>query len=198
MKRQLTARQEPGNSAPSARTDASRLAGRSPEPWPAGSADATRDGGIDLGGLAGVSATPQPYAIRDGRFCHLTTDRGGGRVATCLCNFTAHIDEEITYDDGAELRREFRVSGRLDTGEALPLARVGASELAALGWILREWGARAVVFAGHGTRDHLRTALQTLSRPTRRRIFRHTGWIEHEGARVSVSRRRRRRDRHRG
>jgi hypothetical protein len=127
---------------------------------------------------------PRRYEVRDGRLCHVATDRRGQKVTTWLSNFAAHIDEEVTYDDGTELRREFRVSGRLDTGETLPVARVAASELAALGWVLREWGARAVVFAGQGIRDHLRTALQTLSRPTCRRVYRHTGWIEHEGRAV--------------
>jgi hypothetical protein len=115
--------------------------------------------------------------------CHLGVDRRGQTVTTALGNFVARIEEELTVDDGAELRREFRISGELSTGEVLPVARVAASEFATLGWILREWGARAVVFAGQGTR-HLRTALQTLSRPARRRVFRHTGWTEHEGRRV--------------
>jgi len=155
---------------------------------PAGADDAAPPASsVSAGGPAASDddgSPPQRYEVRDGRLCHVATDRRGQRVTTWLSNFAAHIDEEITYDDGTELRREFRVSGRLDSGEALPLARVVASELAALGWVLREWGARAVVFAGQGIRDHLRTALQTLSRPTCRRVYRHTGWIEHAGRAV--------------
>ena len=128
--------------------------------------------------LGGVIAPAQRYEVRNGRLSVVAIDRKGQKVTTGLCNFAASIDEEITYDDGAELRREFVISGRLDTGEPLPEARVGASELAALSWILREWGSRAVVFARPGTRDHLRAALQTLSRPARRRVFGHTGWID--------------------
>ncbi len=34
---------------------------------------------------------------------------------------------------------------------------------------------------GQGTKDHLRTAIQHLSSPRRRRIFRHSGWVEIQG-----------------
>ena len=117
------------------------------------------------------------YQVIDGRMCYLRTDRNGNELVEVLANFSAHVDEEITFDDGAEVRREFRLSGQLCTGELLPLARVGAAEFASLAWVTREWGIRAVVSAGQGTKDHLRTAMQHLSTPRRRRVFRHTGWI---------------------
>jgi hypothetical protein len=124
------------------------------------------------------------YQIFDGRTCYLRTDRNGNELVEVLANFSAQVDEEITFDDGAEVRREFRLSGKLATGETLTAARVGAAEFASLVWVTREWGIRAVVSAGQGTKDHLRTAMQHLSTPKRRRVFRHTGWIEHQGADV--------------
>lgn len=134
--------------------------------------------------LATKTAAPEfgrHYQIVDGRVCHIRTDRRGNEITEPLANFAAHVDEEITFDDGADLRREFRLSGKLANGESMPTARVGAIEFASLAWVTREWGIRAVVAAGTGTKDHLRTAIQHLSNPRQRRVFRHTGWIEHQG-----------------
>jgi 5S rRNA maturation endonuclease (ribonuclease M5) len=124
------------------------------------------------------------YQVIDGRTCYLRTDRNGNELVEVLANFGARVEEEITFDDGAEVRREFRIVGELAIGEPLSPARVGAAEFAGLAWVTREWGIRAVVSAGQGTKDHLRTAMQHLSSPRRRRVFRHTGWIEHQGAEV--------------
>ncbi|HEY0714562.1 MAG TPA: toprim domain-containing protein, partial [Polyangia bacterium] len=124
------------------------------------------------------------YQVIDGRMCYLRTDRKGNDIVETLANFDARVDEEITFDDGAETRREFRISGKLASGDQLASARVNAADFGGLAWVTREWGIRAVVSAGTGTRDHLRTAIQHLSTPTSRRIFRHTGWIDHEGDKV--------------
>jgi hypothetical protein len=124
------------------------------------------------------------YQVIEGRTCYIRTDRKGNDLVETLANFSAFVEEEITFDDGAEIRREFRVAGKLANGEALAAARVSAAEFSTLTWVTREWGIRAVVSAGTGTKDHLRTAIQHLSTPKRRRVFRHTGWIEHQGCDV--------------
>jgi hypothetical protein len=131
-----------------------------------------------------VQPAARRYEVIDGCICYRRTDRKGNDVVECLANFDARVDEEVTFDDGAEVRREFRISGRLASGESLGVARVSASEFGGLGWITREWGIRAVVAAGNGTKDHLRTAIQHLSSPARRRIHRHTGWIDRDGHRA--------------
>jgi hypothetical protein len=132
----------------------------------------------------GLDSSSRRYQVIDGRMCYLRTDRKGNNIVECLANFDARVDEEITFDDGAETRREFRISGKLTSGEPLITARVNAADFGGMGWVTREWGIRAVVSAGTGTRDHLRTAVQHLSTPISRRIFRHTGWIDHEGGKV--------------
>jgi hypothetical protein len=99
-----------------------------------------------------------------------------------LCNFTASVDEEVILDDGVEITRAFRVSGRLACGEALPPARVTASRFADMKWVTEWWGLRAVVRAGLATRDCLREAIQRLSPDApQRRVFTHTGWREIDG-----------------
>ena len=137
--------------------------------------------GAGEAGEENLESIARRYEVIDGCICYRRTDRKGNEVVECLANFDARVDEEVTFDDGAETRREFRISGRLASGESLTAARVNAAEFGGLTWITREWGIRAVVAAGNGTRDHLRTAIQHLSSPTRRRIYRHTGWIDREG-----------------
>lgn len=100
-----------------------------------------------------------------------------------LCNFTAEIRDEILYDDGVEKRRVFGIAGA-QKDQRLPKTEVEAVEFAALNWVTRDWGARAVINAGHGTRDHVRAAIQSLSKPISKTIYKHTGWREVDGKHV--------------
>jgi hypothetical protein len=63
----------------------------------------------------------------------------------------------------------------------LPDARVTAAEFGGMAWVASAWGARALVSAGNGAKDHLRAAIQVLSEPSARLVFRHTGWRQHDG-----------------
>ena len=52
-------------------------------------------------------------------------------------------------------------------------------------WTTENLGAQAVVYAGQGTADHARTAIQLLSRnQTTRTVFAHTGWRDIQGVSV--------------
>jgi hypothetical protein len=119
---------------------------------------------------------PRRYQVVEGRICYLRTDRNGNETVVPLANFDARIAEEVNRDDGLEVAREFLITGRLSGGEELPPASVAAREYGSLGWVTGAWGARAVISAGTGTRDHLRAAIQVLSEPAHRTVFRHTGW----------------------
>jgi hypothetical protein len=116
------------------------------------------------------------YRVDEGRICRVKPTRDGD-VTEALGNFVATVDEEIILDDGAEPTRAFVISGRLDTGEPLPSARIPASRFGAMSWIAEHWGLRAVVSAGQATRDYLREAIQRLSPGARcRHVYAHTGW----------------------
>jgi hypothetical protein len=131
--------------------------------------------------IAGDGDDSSPYRVLEGQLCRMRHDRDGNETTQVLANFDARIFEEVAYDDGAEVVRAFRVSGRLATGAALPDARVNAAEFGGLNWVPSAWGARALVTAGQGAKDHLRAAIQVLSDPLSRLVFRHTGWREHGG-----------------
>ncbi|MBK8792865.1 MAG: hypothetical protein IPN59_06825 [Holophaga sp.] len=103
--------------------------------------------------------------------------RNGEGFALCFANFAARIVGEVVRDDGAEKQTFLSVEGRLDSGRALEKIEVPSPQFSGLGWIIGQWGAGAVVFAGNGIKDHLRAALQLLSgSPARRVIYAHTGW----------------------
>lgn len=121
------------------------------------------------------------YLVEGGRLCRRRQTKDA-TVIEPLCNFTAHVEEELVVDDGAEPTRVFLLAGRLDSGEALPSARIPASRFAGMAWVAESWGLRAVVRAGQTTRDYLREAIQVLSPSARRRhVFAHTGWRVHDG-----------------
>jgi hypothetical protein len=109
-------------------------------------------------------------------FRRVLTSEGPRPVA--ICNFTARIVEDREHDDGAEKIRRLVVRGALDDGSDLPLAEVSAIRFADMEWIVPAWGTRAVVYAGMGTKDHLRAAMQLLSGADvpRRTVYGHTGW----------------------
>ncbi len=131
--------------------------------------------------VAGDDEADGPYRLVDGQICRLRHDREGNEVVQVLANFDARIFEEAAYDDGAEVVRAFKVRGKLASGAPLADARVTASEFNGMAWVTSAWGARALVSAGAGARDHLRAAIQVLSEPAERHVFRHTGWRFHEG-----------------
>jgi hypothetical protein len=118
------------------------------------------------------------YRVAAGRIVR-RRDTPNGPVEEPLCNFTARITEVVTRDDGAEPVAFFTVAGALDDGRALPSVRVPASDFAALEWVTGAWHGEAVVFAGQGTRDHLRAAILLLSPDrARRTVYAHLGWRE--------------------
>jgi hypothetical protein len=120
------------------------------------------------------------YAIQRGAL-HRFKKTSDGPVPEPLCNFVATVTEELLLDDGQETNRAYLVSGRLDTGESLPEARVLVEKFPGMSWVGTEWGLGAVVQAGTTTRDHLRAAIQTLSAGApQRRVFTHTGWRQLE------------------
>lgn len=120
------------------------------------------------------------YRVQDGRIVREVPTRDGP-VETALCNFAARIVEEVVRDDGSgELAIVYAIEG--ERGQArLPRVHVPADQFTAMNWPAECWGARTVVHAGQGNRDHLRAAVQMLSDPDRRIIYTHLGWREIDG-----------------
>jgi hypothetical protein len=129
----------------------------------------------------GAGGPGKQYEVIGGAICQMRVDRDGTRSAHPLCNFVAEIVEEVTFDDGVEEARTFAVAGRVAGGEPLPPVTVPVSEYSAMSW-LDKWGYGPLVYAGPSKRDHLRVAIHQMSRPSRRRVYAHTGWRQIGGS----------------
>ena len=116
------------------------------------------------------------YRIQDGRLCREHSTRDGGSALTPLCDFTACITETVVRDDGAEQTAVFTIAGTLANGRELPPVQVPADDFGGMGWVTGAWHGQAIVYAGQGTKDHLRVAIELLSRDRVRTVFAHTGW----------------------
>jgi hypothetical protein len=125
-------------------------------------------------------AVPPPdslYQIADGCLCRSVLTFNGSTTSVPLCNFNAWITEEVIHDDGVEQSRRLVLEGSLVSNEPLPPVEVSPEEFARGDWPLIRWGPHAVVYAGQGNKDHLRTAIQLLSeRPLQRIVHTFTGW----------------------
>ena len=99
-----------------------------------------------------------------------------------LCNFDARIVEEVIRDDGAERTALFSIEGTLKNGTPLLRAEVPANRYSSMNWVTENWGNGPVVFAGFGSKDHLRAAIQMLSGIVpRRTVYTHLGWRKIDG-----------------
>jgi len=111
-----------------------------------------------------------------------------GDVMVPLCNFTAHVTEDILKDNGHETSRMFKVAGTLGSGRPLPLIEVPALSFNSLNWVTSEWGLRAIITAGQTYKDRLREAIQLMSEgAVQKTIYVHTGWREINGRRTFLS-----------
>jgi len=120
--------------------------------------------------------------LTDGRKTYRWKQIEGEGYQIPLCNFSAQIVEEVVRDDGAERKTAFRIAGRLFDGSPLPTVEVLAESYPGMNWVTSAWGSRPVVYAGQGTKDHLRAAIQLLSGDVPRRIiFAHVGWRQIDG-----------------
>jgi hypothetical protein len=126
---------------------------------------------------ASVESGEAPVYFEQGGHIYRNVQTNEGPVPVALCNFSAHILEEVIHDDGAERTTLLAIEGNLSDGTCLPRAEVAAEDFVRTEWIVPAWGTRAVVYAGMGTKDHLRAALQLLSKDVLRKIvYCHTGW----------------------
>ena len=131
--------------------------------------DATREAGDS------PDSPASPYFVSGNRTWRKKLKRDG-IVSQPLANFVARIVEEVTMDLGGEVEHHFTLTGTLHNGEPLPAARINAADFPSLNWVVKHWGSRAIPNAGLGAKEHLRAAMQEMSDPERRLVYRHTGW----------------------
>jgi hypothetical protein len=133
------------------------------------------------GGPATAATDPAvqagPYFVTSAGMIAWRKETRDGSVTIPLCNFTAQIVAEEVIDDGAERRTVPVIEGALPDSRRLPAARIPAERFNGMSWVTEAWGTAAVIFAGHGTKDHLRAAIQMLSGAVpRQMVYGHLGW----------------------
>jgi hypothetical protein len=121
-----------------------------------------------------------PYQIKNGCLGYMkVVGRGedSTEIFVPLGNFSAWVAEEVSKDDGAEVRRVFHIEGKLANGTRLPCAEVTASQFSGMKWLVSSWGIKARMSAGQGACDRLREGIQVFSRAVKERIvYVHSGW----------------------
>jgi DNA primase len=121
------------------------------------------------------------FLVMEGGIFKRSTSSQGYQALEKLSNFTARIEQEIRRDDGQQAHLQYQISGELG-GVPLPPARVMADEFKRMDWVASQWGAGAIIEAGHLRQDQLRAAIQYLSQGCqKRRVFTHTGWRQLDG-----------------
>jgi hypothetical protein len=120
-----------------------------------------------------------PYRLTPSGLIYLRRTSDGDRVIH-LTNFEARIMTDVAEDDGVEICHTFEIEAKL--GDRTRRFLVPASQFSAMNWAIENLGAEAVVYAGQGTKDHARAAVQLLSGtiPTLK-VYKHLGWTEHNG-----------------
>ncbi len=125
-----------------------------------------------------------PYRIVNGGIVRLKNTREG-EIPQKLTNFVARVEEEVVRDDGAEVRRIYKISGEA-AGKALGRVEIPAASFGPMNWVSDAWGLSARITAGQGAKDHAREAIELLSnRALTRRMYAHTGWREMPGGELA-------------
>ena len=120
------------------------------------------------------SSTGPVYRATESGLVYLKPTKEG-EVPVPLTNFIAEIVTEVGRDDGVEVRRSFEIEAR-HSGRAHRF-EVSASRFPSMAWVAEHLGATAILNAGLSIRDHVRAAIQYLSREVRARIlYTHLGW----------------------
>ena len=120
------------------------------------------------------------YCLNDGVLT-LRRRTQDGVVLIPLCNFQACLTGERVYDNGAEQKVVYEVSGERQNGKPLPPIEVPASQFDNMSWV-SGYGAQAFIYAGQAIKDHTRAAIRSLSGEVpKEMIYGHLGWRKLHG-----------------
>ncbi len=122
------------------------------------------------------------YEIRRERLCivelHQDAQGNDEEKVTQLCNFTAKIVEETTFDDGHAELLKFTLAGKVAEGRVLPRVTIDVKDLSDALWPVKQWGSDVQVVADSRKTGDLRLAIQQQSLAVKKRVYQHTGWTQ--------------------
>lgn len=124
---------------------------------------------------------PPPYTVIDGSL-YQEIVQGKSKLTKKLCNFVPYLIAEVVHDDGAELKRFYRIGAAHADGYSLPEVSIPESDFAAMNWIGKFWGSCCNPSVGQSVRDNIRFAiLATAEGIERETIYAHLGWAKIDG-----------------
>lgn len=129
------------------------------------------------------------YTVKDGCHCRLQYNQKTEDYDTIpLCSFTAEITDEFLTDNGAELRRWIRISGKTCSGHPLPPVDIEGTKFDAMNWLTEKWGTDASLVPGNMIKEHVRAAILANSPLiAKKHMYTHTGWLDIDGSRVFLT-----------
>lgn len=104
-----------------------------------------------------------------------------------MANFAAEIIRETHFVDGATRQTTITIRGTQpnpdkpnddDNPVRLPEIEIDAENFPNLGWVMPNWGVRAVIRPGGSIKDDLRACIQLRSKPEVTTIYRTIGWMD--------------------
>lgn len=117
----------------------------------------------------------QPYFIDDDVNLYRWKNSRDGFISVRISNFDAQITDDISEDDGIEVKTFYGIEGRTK-GKHLPRIEVAATQFNSMNW-LAKWGSQCIIEPGLSNKDYLRHAIQKRSNGIKRQtFFTHTGW----------------------
>ncbi|MFI5329941.1 MAG: DUF927 domain-containing protein, partial [Desulfobaccales bacterium] len=150
-----------------------------------------KEAGQDEAEVERIGVAGHIYCVKDGRLCRAVySGKEGAYDETkweyhTLANFQARIEEEITRDDGSpETKKQFHLTGSLDTGRPLPPALVSVDKYEGMTWVKQFWGAWAAISPGTSIKSHVGNGIQAHSHGKtpktpafkQRTVYAHSGW----------------------
>ena len=122
-----------------------------------------------------------PYGVNDHCLGIFTIVKDGEKF-TPLCNYVPYIETELTYDDGAEITKQYRIAGIDENGTPLPYIDVPAVNLEKMDWMLNHWDAACDLCVTGRAKENVRAAIKSTGRSAEKKcIFAHTGWKKIDG-----------------
>ena len=122
------------------------------------------------------SVYEKPYLVKDGcLYEEVTTKNKTEHVK--LADFVPVLKAEVTYDDGTEPKKMFRVAATHKSGEVMPEQLVSADEMMSMKWLLQRWGKNGSAVPKQSILARISHAIMhPKAEPDQEPIYAQTGW----------------------
>ena len=122
------------------------------------------------------SVYEKPYLVKDGcLYEEVTTKNKTEHVK--LADFVPVLKAEVTYDDGTEPKKMFKVAATHKSGEVLSEQLVSADEMMSMKWLLQRWGKNGSAVPKQSILARISHAIMhPKAEPDQETIYAQTGW----------------------